>query len=310
MGKIENATQWMINLANDNSHGYDQTNRWGPNYDCSSAIITAWQQAGVPVKTNGATYTGNMKSVFLRTGFSEVISQIVLSNGSNLKRGDVLLNESSHTAMYIGNGQIVHASINEFGGTTGGQSGDQNGQEICIRSYYNKPWNSILRYKEGGTPDPTPSGSYIFSTPQIKLGSNGVAVLLLQEILLSRGIYTGGLDRDFGNTTNAALKSYQASRGLAVDGVCGVNTWNDLLALPVSAGKYVPENVSKGANNTSVLLVQEILKSRGYYNGGLDRNFGSKLHTSVVKYQTDRQSVGIAADGVVGPKTWSDMIAL
>lgn len=310
MGKIENATQWIINLANDNSHGYDQTNRWGPNYDCSSAIITAWQQAGVPVKSNGATYTGNMKSVFLRTGFSEVKNQIVLSNGSGLKRGDVLLNESSHTAMYIGSGQIVHASINEFGGTTGGQSGDQNGQEICIRSYYNKPWNSILRYKEGGTPDPTPSGSYNFSTPQIKLGSKGIAVLLLQEILLSRGIYKGGLDRDFGNTTNSALISYQASRGLAADGVCGANTWNDLLALPVSAGKYVPVNVSKGANNTSVLLVQEILKARGYYKGGLDRNFGSKLHTAVVTYQKDRQSVGIASDGVVGPKTWSDMIAL
>ena len=29
MGKIETATQWMIDLANDNSHGYDQTNRCG-----------------------------------------------------------------------------------------------------------------------------------------------------------------------------------------------------------------------------------------------------------------------------------------
>ena len=41
MGKIETATQWMIDLANDNSHGYDQTNRWGPDYDCSSAVISA-----------------------------------------------------------------------------------------------------------------------------------------------------------------------------------------------------------------------------------------------------------------------------
>ena len=32
MSKIESATQWMINLANDDSHGYDQANRWGPDY--------------------------------------------------------------------------------------------------------------------------------------------------------------------------------------------------------------------------------------------------------------------------------------
>lgn len=27
MGKIETATQWMIDLANDDSHGYDQDSR-------------------------------------------------------------------------------------------------------------------------------------------------------------------------------------------------------------------------------------------------------------------------------------------
>ena len=51
MGKIETATQWMIDLANDDSHGYDQDSRWGPDYDCSSSVISAWQYAGVPVKT-------------------------------------------------------------------------------------------------------------------------------------------------------------------------------------------------------------------------------------------------------------------
>lgn len=54
MGKIETATQWMINLAADDTHGYSQDNRWGPDYDCSSAIITDWETAGVPVKRNDA----------------------------------------------------------------------------------------------------------------------------------------------------------------------------------------------------------------------------------------------------------------
>ena len=52
MTKIEKAVTWALAIANDNTHGYDQQYRWGPDYDCSSLIISAWQQAGVPVKTN------------------------------------------------------------------------------------------------------------------------------------------------------------------------------------------------------------------------------------------------------------------
>lgn len=56
MTRTEIATQWMINLANDNSHGYDQTNRWGSDYDCASAVITAWEIAGVHVKSDNEEY--------------------------------------------------------------------------------------------------------------------------------------------------------------------------------------------------------------------------------------------------------------
>ena len=114
MTKTEKAVTWAIEIANDPAHGYDQDNRWGPDYDCSSLVISAWQQAGVPVKTKGATYTGNMKSVFLSCGFKDVTSKVNLSTGSGMKRGDVLLNIASHTVMHIGNGQVVSASKNEI----------------------------------------------------------------------------------------------------------------------------------------------------------------------------------------------------
>lgn len=39
---------------------------------------------------------------------------------------------------------IGHASINENRGITGGKTGDQTGKEICIREWYNKPWNVLL----------------------------------------------------------------------------------------------------------------------------------------------------------------------
>lgn len=148
MTKTEKAIQQMETWAKDNSHGYDQDYRWGEkgDYDCSSAVIQAWQNAGVPVKSGGATYTGDMKNVFLKNGFKDITASVNRGTGTGLKRGDVLLNETHHVAMYCGKGKEVEASINEKGTAHGGQPGDQTGKEFLIRSYRNYPWDCILRY--------------------------------------------------------------------------------------------------------------------------------------------------------------------
>ncbi len=43
--------------------------------------------------------------------------------------------------------KLAHASIDENGKISGGQAGDQTGKEVCIRSWYNKPWNVVIRFK-------------------------------------------------------------------------------------------------------------------------------------------------------------------
>ena len=148
MSKIEKAVQQMEAWARDDSHGYDQTYRWGQrgDFDCSAAVIQACENAGIPVKSKGATYTGNMLAVFKKCGFVDVTSKVNRSTGAGLLRGDVLLNTSHHTAMYCGNGKEVEASINEKGTATGGKHGDQTGKEFLIRSYRNYPWTNVLRY--------------------------------------------------------------------------------------------------------------------------------------------------------------------
>lgn len=137
MGKIETFVSIMENLCNDNSHGYSQVNRWGPDYDCSSAIITALRQAGFD--TGSASYTGNMSSELCARGWTR------LPASSAKQRGDILLNDTDHTAVYCGNNLLAEFSIAETGGVTG-QAGDQTGQEAYIHSYYDFPWNCILRY--------------------------------------------------------------------------------------------------------------------------------------------------------------------
>lgn len=247
MSKIEKAVQQMEAWAKDNSHGYDQIYRWGEkgDYDCSAAVIQACQNAGIPVKTGGATYTGNMLKIFLKNGFEVVTHEVNLRTGAGLIRGDVLLNTSHHTAMYCGNGKEVEASINEKGTATGGKPGDQTGREFLIRSYRNYPWTHVLRYTKdttngntGTTTNTTTGGHYMFEPKTVKKGDNGLSVLLLQEIMIARGFKGKDgkpltLDRTAGTNTIHALTQYQKSRKgvLEADGICGDKTWRDLIAL-------------------------------------------------------------------------------
>lgn len=147
---IDNAVSWAVNIANDDSHGYDQTHRDGPDYDCSSLICWAYSNAGLNTRPGYTPATGSMHDVFIDAGFEDVTSQINLPTGAGLVRGDVLIKPGSHTEMSIGNGQLVGASQNEHGGVTGGQTGDQTGEEIHVHGYYNYPWQYVLRYPGGG----------------------------------------------------------------------------------------------------------------------------------------------------------------
>ena len=231
--KIEAAAEYMERMADNPSVGYDQAKRWGPDYDCSSLVISAWEWADVPVKQNGATYTGNMYNVFLACGFKDVTSSVNLSTGSGLVRGDVLLNHTKHTAMFIGNGKTAEASINEHGLTSGGQTGDQTGKEVLTRAYRNYPWDCVLRFgaaDNASTPTQATQSLKTVSVkmPVIRKGNTGPSVAMLQAALKHHGHDPKGIDGDFGTRTHNMLMAFQTEHSLDADGVCGPATWPEL----------------------------------------------------------------------------------
>ena len=230
MDVIESAAAYAQNIAADDSHGYDQAGRWGPDYDCSSLVISAFRKAGVPLS---CTYTGNMRGDMLRCGFEDVTGSVDLTTGAGLERGDVLLNHVHHTALYIGGGQLVQASINEYGGTTGGRTGDQTGREIYTRGYYNYPWDCVLRYT-GAEPDTVPAPAkptrYVtVELPMLEDGQTGVVVAMLQAALKYLGYDPRWIDGEFGIRTRNMLMAYQAEHGLEADGICGAATYKSLI---------------------------------------------------------------------------------
>ncbi len=229
MSVIDNAVTRALEIAADDSHGYDQANRWGPDYDCSSLVIDCFKRAGLPLS---CTYTGNMRGDMLRHGFEDVTGSVDLSTGAGLKRGDVLLNHVHHTALYIGSGQIVQASINERGGVTGGAPGDQTGREIAERGYYNYPWDCVLRYIADRDVATTPAADVIavsVDVPELREGDKCAAVAAMQGALAYAYFDPRWIDGDFGPRTAQALREYQADRSLEVDGICGAATWAALL---------------------------------------------------------------------------------
>ena len=114
-------------------------------YDCSSSTITAWTLAlfafGLGDVLSGATYTGNMKWVFLRSGLFEWRTDF-----ANAKPGDLYLDEDQHVAMCQGDNILSEFSSNEFGGAYGGMRGDQTGWEAHITGFYRGSWDGYLHY--------------------------------------------------------------------------------------------------------------------------------------------------------------------
>ena len=218
MSKVEKYTKQAISIANNDRHGYSQYNRWGnPDYDCSSLVITVVQNAGIPVKTRGATYTGNMYSTFIKCGFKNVTNTINLRTGAGLKRGDILLTVGKHTEIYIGNGKNVGARISEKG-TIRGTAGDQTGQEIRTHNYFNYPWNCVLRYNE----------SYTQINPQ---ASDNYLSIMAKEVLA--GKYGNGERRK-----NNLYKSIQDEVNRLIMGKPVHNNHLTIFAKEVLNGKY------------------------------------------------------------------------
>ena len=68
--------------------------------------------------------------------------------------------------------------------------------------------------------------------PVLKKGSKGEQVKALQRMLYAMGYNLGSsnpIDGDFGSKTDAAVRAYQKSKGLTVDGIVGAKTWGSLL---------------------------------------------------------------------------------
>ncbi|MTH54805.1 L,D-transpeptidase family protein [Bacillus mangrovi] len=149
--------------------------------------------------------------------------------------------------------------------------------------------------KPGGNPD--------YAGVTLKKGSQGEAVAQLQRKLTSSGFSPGGIDGIFGSATDRAVRAFQKSRGLTVDGIAGPATWSALnKSAPPQSGSSLMNSglLKRGSKGAAVKELQQRLTAKGYSTRGADGIFGPNTEKAVKAFQKAR---GLAVDGLVGPAT-------
>lgn len=162
-----------------------------------------------------------------------------------------------------------------------------------------------------GTPTTTSSNAspnYAAAPLLLQLNSAGPAVVHLQELLNQHG-YDLTVDGQFGPLTYAAVRNFQATHHLVVDGIAGPETLG-ALEQPVtsntaSAQMEAPpppyeELLREGDSGYQVVMLQKDLSHLGYSTGP-SGVFGYMTLRAVESFQ---MSNGLAPDGIVGPLTW------
>ena len=90
-------------------------------------------------------------------------------------------------------------------------------------------WTAKVQGVIGVTQDGIVGEVTLSHLPTLKVGLQGQLVKLLQERLNSYGFNCGTADGIFGNATKQALYNYQVNRKLLADGICGKQTWKQLM---------------------------------------------------------------------------------
>ena len=168
------------------------------------------------------------------------------------------------------------------------------------------------------TPKPTatPFTSY-------KNGDSGSEIKRMQQRLKELGYYKTGVDGDFGDATEEAVKAFQAQNGLTVDGKAGERTLDKLYSSSAATAKPTtkPTATAKptakptatpkaesldyylelGASGTKVRTLQNRLIELGWLEGEADGKYGNATEYAVKAFQARYASLW--TDGIAGPDT-------
>ena len=144
------------------------------------------------------------------------------------------------------------------------------------------------------------------AAPLLRAGDRGAAVRDLQERLIAAGLFIR-VDGHYSDATRHAVESFQAQRGLRVDGICGPETWSALIESGFALGDRLMYLCQPMLRGDDVALLQQRLNALGFDAGREDGIFGRETEAALGAFQRD---AGLATDRVCGPATLAALARL
>ncbi|TAD79358.1 MAG: peptidoglycan-binding protein [Oscillatoriales cyanobacterium] len=145
-------------------------------------------------------------------------------------------------------------------------------------------------------------------SPVLRPGQSSSRVAAVQGRLRQLGFFNARRNTGYyGPITMAAVRRYQASRGLPITGSIDSKTLRGLNGVPIARGAspvHIRSSSGGGSAPSSArtVAIQNRLRSLGFFNARSTGHYGPITRQAVQAFQRSR---GLTADGVVGPKTRS-----
>ncbi len=265
------------------------------------------------------------------TGLAETLKRN--STGDEVKRLQQALTQTGHYSGPVDGkfGLVTERAVKAFqkaaGLTVDGKAGSATQYQLLLLTGIKITDDAVA------APDPSPdsgsgsSGSTektgLFGGDYTRLiyGNYGSRVRTLQNALVALGFDLPKVDGVFGSDTYKAVKAFQQTVGLEVDGKAGPKTLKKLESYFDKDGKPVSgpivtappaaddENLQYGVpkrtlrpgmSGLDVQYTQDRLKELGYYKNTSDGRYGTGTEAAVRAFQKKN---GLTVDGKVGPKT-------
>ncbi|MEH2267528.1 MAG: peptidoglycan-binding protein [Nostoc sp.] len=176
----------------------------------------------------------------------------------------------------------------------------------------------------------------VSSVMALEKGDQGPSVRNLQQKLKTAGFYQASVTQVYDVSTQEAVRRFQKSAGLPVDGIVGASTLQKLeswqakksttvatqakkttavsaqakkpsttsSASSATSKRRSPNYLAKGDEGEDVRALQERLRVAGFYYGNATGIFGPITEESVKRFQ---DSYKLSVDGIAGPATLSKL---
>jgi N-acetylmuramoyl-L-alanine amidase len=138
-----------------------------------------------------------------------------------------------------------------------------------------------------------------------RLEDSGEPVRDIQDRLAALGHPSDSDPRgEYGTSTADAVRSFQAERGLNVDGIVGPDTWRALYEAGYRLGDRLLVLRRPMLRGDDVGELQNRLNNLGFDAGKPDGIFGADTQRALIEFQHNR---GLPEDGVAGPEVLTEL---